>query len=413
MQKVKIITLGCRFNFDESEISKAIISCMEPKNDVVLVNTCSVTHEAERQSKQAVRKAIRENPNATVIVTGCAAKTSKDYFENLDGVFKVIQNDKKEDIEEYIAIPHISDFKNLTQNEILNRARLFEDKTRAFLQVQNGCDHFCSYCIVPFTRGRSRSVTLSEIIERIHRFVELGFKEVVLSGIDITSYGKDLNGTNLTDVIKNIIDKFPNLRVRISSIDPKGITDDLLDLITSEQQIMPHFHLSIQSGSNDVLKMMKRRHSREDVIDICNKIRDKRSDVVFGCDFIAGFPSETELMFNDTLNLIDEANLSLMHVFPYSPRRGTLAASMVQLPNSIITDRAKRLRIKSKEAKQKLFKNLVGTKMQGIVEQMSGTTSIGKTDNFLPFIINKNLPENSLITFDVISYTDDFLHGAV
>lgn len=411
MPKIKTITLGCRFNFYESEVSKAIINKLQPKDDVIVINTCSVTHEAERQSKQTVRKVIRENPNAKIIVTGCAAKTSEDYFKELNGVFKIVQNSNKDKIGSYLDIPHYSNNINFDEDIITeDDDKLFENRARAFIQIQNGCDHFCSYCIVPFTRGRSRSLPLDIILKRIKQLIDLGFKEIVLSGINITSYGKDIGNIDLADVITAILKAFPSLnRLRISSIDPKCIDQKLFELSAQETRIMPHFHLSIQSGDNDVLKIMRRRHTREEVIETCGKLLSLRNDIVFGADFIVGFPSETEAMFNNTLKLIDEAHLSLLHVFPYSPRSGTVAAKMIQLPREVILNRAKILREKAVSAKRKLFSALLNTEVSGMIEQYSGGYSFGKTDSFIPFMINKELTPTSLIKLRVTGFNDEQL----
>ena len=412
MAKIKTITLGCRFNFYESEVSKAMIDILHPNDDVIVINTCSVTHEAERQSKQAVRKAIRENQNSKIIVTGCAAKTASSYFQSLDGVFKVIQNDKKEELDSYLDIPHSANNITFDSDSVIEESdQLFKNKARVFLQIQNGCDHFCTYCIVPFTRGRSQSLPLETILNRVGHFVQLGFKEIVLSGIDITSYGKELENIDFSDVIISILNKYPTLeRLRISSIDPKGIDDKLFDLLTNESRIMPHFHLSIQAGDNDVLKAMRRRHTREDVIKICNRILEKRPEVVFGSDLIAGFPTETDQMFKNTLNLIDEAHLSLMHVFPYSPRSGTIAASMIQLPRTMILERARILREKANEAKEKLLKLLIGKKVSGMVENSKNGISFGKTNSFIPFSISENLRPTTIVKNAIVQgFKDDLL----
>ncbi len=412
MAKIKTITLGCRFNFYESEVSRVMVNSLQPNDSIVIINTCSVTHEAERQSKQAVRKAIRENQNSKIIVTGCAARTASNYFQNLDGVFKIIQNDKKEDLNSYLDIPHTANDITFDGEATIEESdQLFQDRARVFLQIQNGCNHFCTYCIVPFTRGISRSLPMETILSRVKHFVELGFKEIVLSGIDITSYGRDLSNVNLSDVIISILNSFPSLeRLRISSIDPKGIDDRLCDLFVNEPRIMPHFHLSIQSGDNQVLKSMKRRHTREDLINICNKILEKRTDVVFGSDFIAGFPTETNQMFENTLKLIDEAHLSLMHIFPYSPRSGTVAAGMVQIPRNVILERAKILREKAQEAKIKLFKSLVGKPISGMIETSHNGISTGKTDSFVPFTIQKELKPTTIIkNITVQGFTDKHL----
>lgn len=412
MPRIKTITLGCRFNFYESEILKSIIKKLQPKDDIIVINTCSVTHEAERQSKQAVRKAIRENPESKIIVTGCAARTSEQYFKDLNGVFKVIQNSKKSNPNEYLDIPHSSSDINFTNDiTIEENSNLFENRARAFVQIQNGCNHFCSYCIVPFTRGSSKSLPFDIILKRINHLINLGFKEIVLSGIDITSYGKDLNDKkDLSDVISTILNACSGLnRLRISSIDPKCIDERLFELFTQESRIMPHFHLSIQSGDNEVLKVMRRRHTREEVIEVCNRMLSERKDIVFGADFIAGFPTETDAMFENTLKLIDEAHLSLLHVFPYSPRQGTLASKMIQLPRNVTLQRALVLRQKASEVKQKLFSSLLNHDISGIIEGTKQNYSFGKTDNFIPFKINKNFSATDIIRGKIIDFDKDNL----
>ncbi|MDR3031261.1 MAG: tRNA (N(6)-L-threonylcarbamoyladenosine(37)-C(2))-methylthiotransferase MtaB [Holosporales bacterium] len=410
--KVKTITLGCRFNFYESEVSKAIIKKLNPNDDIIIINTCSVTHEAERQSRQAVRKAVRENRNAKIIVTGCAAKTSEDYFNHLEGVFKVIQNGDKENLEIYSKIPHSSSSINFDDDVINEEDQLFENRARVFVQIQNGCDNFCSYCIVPFTRGRATSLPLEKILKRVGGFSEKGFKEVVLSGIDITSYGKDLDfKITLADVVEAILKKYPNQkRLRISSIDPNGISERLFELFAHEKRIMPHFHLSIQSGDDQVLKDMKRRHTRKDVIDFCNKLRSIRKDVVFGCDLIPGFPTETEDMFKNTIDLIDDAGLSLLHVFPFSPRKGTIAAQMIQLPRAVVLERGRLLREEAHKAKKKLLENMLGKVVDGIVEKVEENVSYGKTDSFVPFIIKKAYTPSEIVSnLKVVSHNGDSL----
>ncbi|MDR0630922.1 MAG: tRNA (N(6)-L-threonylcarbamoyladenosine(37)-C(2))-methylthiotransferase MtaB [Holosporales bacterium] len=391
-KKVKTITLGCRFNSYESEVSKALIETLVPETNVILINTCAVTHEAERQSKQAVRRAIRENKEAVIIVTGCAAKTSQKYFEDLDGVFKVIQNDKKTDINEY-------KFVSLNPNLELKEPSLFENRVRAFLQIQNGCDHFCTYCIVPFTRGRSKSLPIAEILKRVGYFESHGFKEIVLSGIDIASYGKDMKDEyRLVDVIKSIFKKYPKQeRIRISSIDPKEISGPLLDLFIHDERIMPHFHLSIQSGDNETLKLMRRRHTREDVLKLCQELRMGRKNVVIGADLLAGLPFENDKMFENTLSLIDDAELSLIHSFTYSPRQGTVAAQMIQLPRKVIIERGQILCQKAKKAKLKMFKSMVGQNVSGIVEKYQSGIAYGKTDSFITFQIKKQISPNTVI----------------
>ena len=396
MSDIKTITLGCRFNYYESEVEKSIIRNKHPDENFVVINTCAVTHEAERQSKQAVRKAIRENKDAKIIVTGCAAKTALEYFNKLDGVYQIIQNDEKSSFDT-----------NQTHEE---DDYLFKNRARAFIQIQNGCNHFCTYCIVPQTRGRSISLSIANILERVQYFINHGFKEIVLSGIDITSYGADISEKiELADVIKEIL-KTKIERIRISSIDPHGVSDELFLLFAHEKRIMPHFHLSIQSGDNTVLSSMRRRHKREDVINFCASLRAVREDVVFGCDFIAGFPTETEAMFLNTIQLISDAKLSLFHIFPFSPREGTLAATMIQLPKKIITERARILRKKAYEASSKALQSMIGKIVNCIIEKSENGKSFGKTDSFLPIIIEEHFDApNILNNCEVLRVENDFL----
>ncbi len=390
---VKTITLGCRFNYYESELERMRILAENPDQDVVIINTCTVTHEAERQSKQAVRKAIRENPRAKVIVTGCAAKTSYEYFRDLDGVHKIIQNDEK------------TKFDAGTLQK--SGRQLFEDRTRAFLQIQNGCNHHCSYCIIPYTRGKSQSLPIEFIVEQIKYFCSVGINEIVLSGIDIMSYGDDFQDKkSLADVMETIINQTEAQRLRISSIDPNGIDDRLFALITQEKRIMPNLHLSIQSGDNDVLRKMRRRHTREDVIDLCNRILDARSDFVFGSDFIVGFPSETDECFGNTVKLVHEAHLSLLHVFPFSPRKNTVAAQMIQLPRTTINSRAKILRDVAQDALSLAMTQNIGQTRSCIIEKCDDGVSVGKTDNYLPVKVKSRHDAPAVVPCKLLSIDD-------
>ena len=408
MPHIKTITLGCRFNFYETEIAKSIVEKLAPTHDVIIINTCAVTQEAERQSRQAVRKALRDNPEAKVIVTGCATVTSGKYFSELDGI-TVISNSKKSDPKSYVNIaekivPSISNNEEIIEDS----DEMFANRVRAFLPIQNGCEHFCTYCIVPYTRGKSQSLPLDVILRRINHFISIGFNEVVLSGIDITSYRYD--DLTLADIITQILSETSLERLRISSLDPAGIDKKLFDIMTNEARVMPHFHLSIQSGDNDVLKDMRRRHNRDDVIRLCNNILNKRPDVVFGSDFIAGFPTETEDMFENTLKLVDEAHLSLLHVFPFSPRTGTVASTMIQLPSQIIHERAKILREKAQQAKEKLFQSLMHKQITGVIEQSENDTSFGKTDSFVPFKMPGNLLPRTIINGTVTDFSDESVY---
>lgn len=392
MANIKTITLGCRFNFYESEHVKAILTSLDLSDDVVFINTCSVTQSAENQSKQAVRKAIRENPNAKIIVTGCSIATAKEYFENLDGVYAVITNDNKTNVSSYTNIPHGSDN---TQPTVSFDKTSFKDRVKVFLQIQCGCDNFCTYCIVPFARGRSHSMPANEILDKVRFFVKQGFKEIVLSGIDITSY-KDA-GLNFNGIVKCILDNVPDLqRLRISSLNPNGIDKELIELMKNPR-IMPHLHLSIQSGDDDSLKAMRRKYSIAELTAIIKELKNARSDLVLGADVIAGFPTETATQFENTYSYIRSSGISLLHVFPYSPRPGTVASRLVQLPRNTILERAKKLRMLALDLKTSLQQSLIGTKVSGLVEKCNNNCATGKLDNFLEFIANESIPMNTVI----------------
>jgi threonylcarbamoyladenosine tRNA methylthiotransferase MtaB len=382
-----------------------------PDSDIIVINTCAVTHEAERQSRQAVRKAIKEHSGAKIIVTGCAAKTSYDYFSSLDGIHKVVQNDEKGDISAYITGQH-----DQSPSTDVDHSAIFQGKIRAFLQIQNGCDNWCTYCIVPSTRGSTKSLPIKDILNRVEELLVAGCKEVVLSGIDITSYGKDLDGPVLADVIEATLRTFPEMhRLRISSLDPHGVDARLSELFIGEHRIMPHLHLSIQSGDDAVLKAMRRRHSRSDVINLCRYLLEHRPNIILGCDLIAGFPTETSSMFQNTLSLVDEAGLTLLHVFPYSPRDGTVAARMIQNPRVLILERAKELRAKAHEIKQKFFEHMVGTTVRGIIEECSDKSAYGKTDSFIPLqmvnIDTTKATSGDVVNVEVTGFTEDGLIG--
>ncbi len=402
MNKIKTITLGCRFNTYETEIVKSLLKSLDPKDEVVFINTCSVTQQAENQSKQAVRRAIREYPGAKIIVTGCTVTTAEEYYKTLNGVYAVIPNDDKTKVSAYDGIPHNN--KNIPGSVSLSEP-LFQDRVKAFLQIQCGCDNFCSYCIVPFARGRSRSMPATEIIRQIQFLIDHEFKEIVLSGIDITSYND--NGMNFNGIIKYILENASALqRLRISSINPHGIDSEFIELMKNPK-IMPHLHLSIQSGNNDVLKAMHRKYSISDLSNIIRELKHTRSDLVLGADVIAGFPTETNEQFEDGFDYIRNSGISLLHVFPYSPRPGTVASRMMQLPRNEILDRAKRLRELAKELKLKLQQNLIGTKISGLVEKCKNGQSFGKCDNYLDFVINNEIPINTVIQNLIVTDVQD------
>ncbi|HEY0901841.1 MAG TPA: tRNA (N(6)-L-threonylcarbamoyladenosine(37)-C(2))-methylthiotransferase MtaB, partial [Micavibrio sp.] len=348
VKEPELVTFGCRLNTYESEVMRA-----HARNagidDAIIFNTCSVTKEAERQAKQAIRRARRENPNARIIVTGCAAQIDPAGFGNMPEVDQVIGNDLKLKPETWGAPPE----EKILVNDIMavkeTASHLvdgFEGHTRAFLQVQNGCDHRCTFCIIPYGRGNSRSVAIGTIVDQVRHLVNAGFKEIVFTGVDVTSYGHDLPGNpTLGQMIRRVLALVPELpRVRLSSLDPVEIDDDLWHLIEHEPRLMPHLHLSLQAGDDMTLKRMKRRHLRHHVIEVCDKARKLRPDMAFGADIIAGFPTETEEMFANTLKIVEECDLTFLHVFPYSEREGTPAARMPQVAPPLRKERAARLR---------------------------------------------------------------------
>ena len=360
---VDVITFGCRLNAYESEVMKAHAAGAGLQGAVV-VNTCAVTSEAQRQARQAIRKARRDNPEARIIVTGCAAQTDAAAFAAMPEVDLVLGNEEKLRADSWradvkarngTASVKVSDIMTVTRARPVSLAG-FGEKTRAVVQVQTGCDHRCTFCIIPFGRGNSRSVPVQQAVQQVRTLVEAGCPEVVLSGVDITSWGADLDGQpKLGSLVRTILREVPDLkRMRISSIDSVEADDELLRAIAEEERLMPHLHLSLQAGDDMVLKRMKRRHLRDDAIRFCEDVRRLRPDMVFGADIIAGFPTETEEMFENSLKLVEECGLTFLHVFPYSKRPGTPAAKMPQVDGAAIKERARRLREKG-EARLSAF----------------------------------------------------------
>jgi len=341
-----IITFGCRLNTYESEVMRNHAEAAG-LSDAVIVNTCAVTAEAERQARQAIRRARRARPDARIIVTGCAAQINPASYADMPEVDTVLGNQEKLEARSFLTLDsepvHVADIMSAreTASHLIEG---FDDRTRAFIQVQNGCDHRCTFCVIPFGRGNSRSVPIGAIVQQVTTLVENGYREVVLSGVDITSYGADLPGRpRLGQMLRRLLANVPDLpRLRLSSIDVAEIDDDLLDLIANEPRLMPHLHLSLQAGDNMILKRMKRRHTREQAIEFCETVRGLRPDVVFGADIIAGFPTETDEMFVNSLALVEACDLPHLHVFPYSPRPETPAAGCPRFraPSSRIAPRS-------------------------------------------------------------------------
>lgn len=338
---VEVVTLGCRINSYESEVLKEKLAGLE---NVIIINTCAVTGEAERQCRQTIRKLRRDNPDAKIIVTGCAAQIAPSKFAAMEEVDLVLGNKEKAEIEKYLAAPltektivgDIFDYESYDRYLITG----FEGRQRAFVQIQQGCNHRCTYCIVPYARGNNRSVPEADIILQIRELLAQGFAEICLTGVDACSYQP-----SFSELVAHILEQIPELpSLQFGSLDPAAVDDRFIELVRRYPNIHPHFHFSIQSGDNMILKRMKRRHSREDVIRLCAAIRRIRPEATFGADFICGFPTETDEQFQNTIKLVREAGINKLHVFPYSERRGTPAALMPQVPVEVRRERARRLR---------------------------------------------------------------------
>ena len=355
----------------------------------VIFNTCAVTGEAVRQARQSIRKARRERPDARIIVTGCAAQTEPASFAAMAEVDLVLGNEDKLAAHAYRALPDfgVNDTEKVRVNDIMSvretaghMVEAIEGRARAFVQVQNGCDHRCTFCIIPFGRGPSRSVPMGAVVEQIRRLVDNGYAEVVLSGVDMTGWGADLPGNpRLGRLVRTVLRQVPGLaRLRLSSIDSIEADDELVAAIGEEPRLMPHLHLSLQSGDDMILKRMKRRHLRAQSIAFCAELRQRRPEMVFGADLIAGFPTETDAMFENSLSIVEECGLTHLHVFPYSPRAGTPAARMPQLPRGLVKERAARLRAVGQTAHRRHLEALVGSRQRLLVER----DGLGRTEGF-------------------------------
>ncbi|MBM7048895.1 tRNA (N(6)-L-threonylcarbamoyladenosine(37)-C(2))-methylthiotransferase MtaB [Rhizobium lusitanum] len=388
MSGVEVITFGCRLNTYESEVMRSQAE-KAGLNNAILVNTCAVTGEAVRQARQAIRRARRDNPHARIIVTGCAAQTEKQTFAEMAEVDAVLGNEEKLKSASYRALPDfgVSAEEKLRVNDIVSvRAtapqmiRHIDGHVRAFIQVQNGCDHRCTFCIIPYGRGNSRSVPMGAVADQARNLVESGYCEIVLTGVDATSYGADLPGTPTLGLLaKTLLKQIPDIRrLRLSSIDSIEADRHLMDLIADEPRFMPHLHLSLQHGDDMILKRMKRRHSRADAMRFIEDVRRLRPEMSFGADMIAGFPTETEEMFVNAVGLAEQAAIAHLHVFPYSPRPGTPAARMPQLDRALIKERAARLREAGQRLHQTHLDSMVGTRQWLLVEN----SGLAHTENF-------------------------------
>ncbi|MCA1407384.1 tRNA (N(6)-L-threonylcarbamoyladenosine(37)-C(2))-methylthiotransferase MtaB [Ensifer sp. IC3342] len=388
MSGVEVITFGCRLNTYESEVMRAEAE-KAGLNNAILVNTCAVTGEAVRQARQAIRRARRDNPHARIIVTGCAAQTEKETFAEMTEVDAVLGNEEKLRSASYRALPDfgVSAEEKLRVNDIMSvRAtapqmiRHIDGHVRAFIQVQNGCDHRCTFCIIPYGRGNSRSVPMGAVVDQARRLVESGYREIVLTGVDATSYGADLPGTPTLGLLaKTLLKQVPDiLRLRLSSIDSIEADRHLFDLIADEPRFMPHLHLSLQHGDDLILKRMKRRHASADARAFCAEVRRLQPEISFGADMIAGFPTETEEMFENAVRLAEDCGIAHLHVFPYSPRPATPAARMPQLDRALVKERAARLRAKGAELYAAHLDRMIGSE-QTILVEMNG---LAHTENF-------------------------------
>ena len=413
---VDVVTFGCRLNSYESEVMKAH-AAKAGLDNAIIFNTCAVTNEAVRQARQAIRKARRDNTEARIIVTGCAAQIDPTQFGDMDEVDLVIGNEEKTDASAFarLAVEGVGT-ERIRVNDIMSVKETaghlvegFEGRARAFVQVQNGCDHRCTFCIIPYGRGNSRSVPAGEVVTQVRALVENGYSEVVITGVDITSYGSDLPGNpSLGNLCARILKLVPELkRLRLSSIDSIEADPELMRLIADEKRLMPHLHLSLQAGDNMVLKRMKRRHSREDAIAFCQDAKRLRPEIVFGADIIAGFPTETDEMFENSLRLVEECDLTWLHVFPYSARPGTPAARMPQVDGRLIKERAKQLRDAGTKRSAAFLASRVGQTENVLME----TETRGRTEQFAE--INMAVPARAgeIVKTKVVNTAGSLLSG--
>jgi threonylcarbamoyladenosine tRNA methylthiotransferase MtaB len=400
---VEIVTFGCRLNAYESEAIRAR-AAEDGLSDAVVFNTCAVTGEAVRQARQAIRKARRERPGARVIVTGCAAQIDPAAFAAMPEVDLVLGNSIKAAPGAYapteirVKVNDIFSVKE-TAHHLVDGLK---DRARAYVEVQNGCDHRCTFCVIPYGRGNSRSAGAGEVVEQARRLAAQGYQELVLTGVDITSWGQDLPGTpTLGQLVARILKLVPELpRLRLSSIDAAEIDPDLMRVIAEDERLQPHLHLSLQAGDDMILKRMKRRHSRADGLRLIERVRTVRPQVAFGADLIAGFPTETDEMFANTLSLVEEAGLAFLHVFPFSPRPGTPAARMPQLPRAVVKARAERLRAAGEAALRRHLDGRLGRTVHGLVER----EGLARAEDFTEVAFEGLAPAGSIVPLTIIGH---------
>ncbi len=397
---MKIITFGCRMNTFESAVMMRLGS--EIPDNVIVVNTCAVTHEAERQCCQTIRKLKRENPDSILVVTGCAAQLDPIKYAQMPEVDRVLGNREKLD-KEFLCGNQKQAVGDIHQEFDLPIVADFEGRTRAFLQIQQGCNHHCTFCVVRLARGKNQGLAPNQVIEQAKIFIQNGFNEIVLTGADVASYPD-----GLCSITERLLQEVPQIqRLRYGSLDPAALGDDFVALVQKYPQIMPHFHLSIQSGDDIILRMMGRRHRQQDILDLAQKLRRVRPEVALGADFITGFPTESDEQFQHTLDLVKKANLTHLHVFPYSERPGTPAVKLKQLPVNVRKERAKILRDLGNQKYADLLKQMVGKTVSVLVE----SDKKGWTENYLHVILNSNAPVGQIISVQIKGVQDNALVG--
>lgn len=413
MSGPELVTLGCRLNFAESEAMRAMAA---DRDDLVIVNSCAVTAEAVRKTRQQIRKAKRARPDAEIVVTGCAVQTEPETFADMPEVSRLLGNREKMLPESFASDRSLVSDIMAVRETAPHLVTGFSDRARAFVEVQNGCDHRCTFCVIPYGRGNSRSVPAGLVVERIKALVDEGFQEIVLTGVDVTSYGPDLPGSpSLGLLVERILKGVPALpRLRLSSLDSIEIDERLFDIITGEPRFMPHLHLSLQAGDDMILKRMKRRHSRAQSVEMVARLKAERPEIAIGADIIAGFPTETDAMAANTLALIDDCQIVYGHIFPYSARRGTPAAKMPQVPVPLRKERAQRLRDAAARRKAAFLESLVGTRQQVLIERKDGR---GHAENFAEVAIRDLSGDRDMtgriVQADIIEIKDGILIGDI
>ena len=408
---VEVKTFGCRLNHFESQVIRDLTVDL---SNTIVINSCAVTAEAERQLRQELRKIKRIDPKKRIVLTGCAAQIDPKKYESMPEVDMILGNKEKLLRESYnkLSGKYVGDIMSLTSSPSKKPINYLEGKVRGFIEIQNGCNHRCTFCIIPYGRGNSRSESVSSIVEQVTKLVQQGCKEVVFTGVDITGYGEDFkDNIKLSDLVKRVLNNVPDLqRLRLSSVDVAEIDEELFSMLVREKKIMPHMHLSLQSGDNIVLKRMKRRHTPEQVIEFCISLKNARKEMTFGADLIAGFPTENKEMFDNTCNLIKKCGISHLHIFPYSPREGTPASRMPQVINEVKKERAAILRSMGREELLKLLNSMLGKKVNVLME----SSNEGRSENFLKVkIIDSYVKKGEVYEASVSGIDGEYLLGEI